>query len=76
MTEWFQCEFCPCLFCSKGDLDLHMKVFSSDSVVHGWTFQYCGSREDNEAMKILWEEHGGADKSVVEITQIVKRGNI
>lgn len=36
----FKCQFCPCVFLSQEDLDVHMLAFGSDGVAHNRMFVF------------------------------------
>lgn len=35
-SDVFRCRFCPCVFCSQFDLDLHLKAFGDVSHLPLW----------------------------------------
>lgn len=36
VAMFFRCRFCPCVFCSQADLDLHLRAFGDNSHIRAW----------------------------------------
>jgi hypothetical protein len=65
-SEVFKCSGCPCVFSSEADLKRHNAVFPQRS--HLRLFHKFHKRLENRAFGL----YGGADRSVVEISNIVR----
>ena len=74
----FKCPFCPCVFSTAVDLNLHLERFGRDEVSHYDIF--CSVHSDEACLAYYESLHGGADRVVREIAQIVggkkKRGRL
>lgn len=67
MSEFKCCPFCPCVFCSDADLELHLAHFGRKATLHQRkrnSEQYWAEIESRRA-------HNGADKVVREIADII-----
>jgi len=65
----FKCPFCPCVFSTAVDLNLHLGVFGRDEVSHRDIF--CSVHSDEACLAYSESLHGGADRVVREIAQMV-----
>lgn len=65
----FKCPFCPCVFSTAVDLNLHLERFGRDEVSHYDIF--CSVHSDEACLAYYESLHGGADRVVREIAQIV-----
>jgi len=41
---FYRCPFCPCVFCTKSDLDGHMSAFGNEKQQHLNEYRRCHSR--------------------------------
>lgn len=62
----FKCSGCPCVFSSEADLNCHLAFFGRRS--HRKQFRLFHKRLDGRAFGL----HGGADRSVIEVSNIVR----
>ena len=58
----FRCEFCPCVFASQVDLDLHLKAFGSVPHLRLWERTHFGSLR----RRVGWCVRGGKRRSVFD----------
>jgi uncharacterized C2H2 Zn-finger protein len=63
----FNCPYCNCVFCSKADLNRHLKAFGLKGVVHKRKFM----RKHRSAEFGLEREHGGADHVIHDLERII-----
>lgn len=60
---FLKCPFCPCMFCTREDLDLHLARFGSNVVLHEREFR----RVHREAERNV----GGVDRVVRDFERII-----
>ena len=65
----YKCPFCPCVFSTVSDLNLHLERFGSDEVSHRDVF--CSVHSDEACLSYYESLHGGADRVVSEIARLV-----
>ena len=65
----FPCPYCPCIFCSESDLNLHLEAFGRNSVLHGRKFR----RVHFDVELTLSHKHGGVDRVVRDFENIILR---
>ena len=65
----FKCPFCPCVFSTVSDLNLHLERFGHDEVIHYDVF--CSVHSDEACLSYFNSLRGGADRVVCEIARAV-----
>ena len=63
----YPCPFCPCIFVSKSDLQLHLDAFGSNAVLHGRKFR-CVNRDIEFTLSSV---HGSLDRIVRDFERII-----
>lgn len=48
-----KCPYCPCCFCSKADLELHMKVYGASKLEHSENFHRAHGRIEHGSFSSL-----------------------
>jgi len=66
----FCCPFCPCVFVSEYDLEVHLDCFGHNAVLHGRNFR----RINVDFEETLSYEHGGADKIIRVFENLILYG--
>lgn len=66
MVELFKCPSCPCVFCSKEDLDKHLRVFEKHHLG-----EFHRRHEDLEFES--YRLHGGADRQIRILSRIIMK---
>ena len=67
MSDLKKCPFCNCYFCSNADLESHLDAFGRKSSSHERNFNRKHSLLENG----LSRAHGGADKALLSIEEII-----